>query len=152
MEDIFKQVKAEGYTLDQIVGCGVTNQRETTIAWNPKTGKPYYNAIVWCDTRTKDIADKWTAKYGQNNFKKTVGLNISTYFSAFKIRWMIENVKEIGEAKPEDLVFGTIDTWIIYNLTKGKSYYTDVTNASRMFLMDLKTLDWDEGMLKTFGL
>ncbi len=154
IEDIIKMVLDAGYTLDQIKGCGVTNQRETTVAWNPHTGVPYYNAVVWCDTRTKQISDNWIKKYNgdQNHFKKIVGLPINTYFSAFKMQWLKENVKAIQDAKSEDVVFGTIDTWIIYNLAGKKVFATDVTNGSRTFLMNLEALQWDKTMLKAFDI
>jgi glycerol kinase len=131
-----------------IRGLGVTNQRETVVCWDP-TGKPYYKAIVWCDTRCKDVCDRFTKDHG-NHFKERTGLPVSTYFTLFKILWLKENVPEIQKAIDEDrIMFGTVDTWIIYNLT-GK-YVTDASNASRTYLYNLKGY-WDLDLLKIAGL
>ncbi len=126
----------------EIVGVGVTNQRETTVAWNRRTGKPLYNAIVWQDTRTKDICDKLPAKL----IREKTGLAVSTYFSGSKMKWLLDNVIK----SREDVIFGTIDSWLIWNLTK--EHVTDYTNASRTMLMDIKKLEWDEELLKLFGI
>ncbi len=132
---------------DQIVAIGVTNQRETTVVWDKSTGKPVYNAIVWQDTRTDVICNELAKVGGQDRFRKKTGLPLATYFSSPKIKWILDNV-EGARAKAEngDLLFGTIDSWIIWNLT-GK-HVTDVTNASRTLLMNLRTLDWDDEILK----
>eukprot|EP01016_Furgasonia_blochmanni_P056389 TRINITY_DN9605_c0_g1_i2.p1 TRINITY_DN9605_c0_g1~~TRINITY_DN9605_c0_g1_i2.p1 ORF type:complete len:545 (+),score=138.61 TRINITY_DN9605_c0_g1_i2:96-1730(+) len=146
-----EQVKAKGFATSSIKCLGVTNQRETVVAWNKNTGKPYYNAVVWSDTRTAGIVERFIKKHGgnENHFKELTGLPIATYFSALKIRWLIENVEEIRNDLA-NVYFGTADTWTIYNLTKGGSFVTDVTNASRTFLMNITTLKWDESLLKEF--
>ncbi|MFZ1042758.1 MAG: glycerol kinase GlpK [Anaerolineales bacterium] len=131
----------------EIAAIGVTNQRETTVVWDKKTGRPIYNAIVWQDTRTDVIINELARQGGQDRFREKTGLPLATYFSGPKIKWILDNVEgarkkaEIGE-----LLFGNVDTWIIWNLTSGV-HVTDVTNASRTMLMNLKTLDWDEEVL-----
>ena len=136
---------------DEIAAIGITNQRETTVIWDKTTGKPLHNAIVWQDLRTADICSSLSKKGGQYRFQKITGLPLATYFSGPKIKWLIDNNPEIKKAALEDrAIFGTMDTWLIWNLTGG-SHVTDPTNASRTMLMNLKTLDWDDSMLKTFG-
>ena len=130
-----------------IVAIGITNQRETTIAWDKHTGKPLYNAIVWQDARTSAMCEEWAKKAGSRDaFRDVCGLPISSYFSATKMKWYIDNVPEIREAIAQDrLLFGTIDTWLIWNLTggpRGGQHLTDVTNASRTMLMSLRTKRW----------
>ena len=130
----------------QIAAIGITNQRETTVIWNKKTGKPYYNAIVWQDTRTNDICN--SLKKHQKLFREKTGLPIATYFSGPKIKWLLDKVKGLREAAESgEALFGTMDSWIIWNLTGGK-HITDVTNASRTMLMNLQTLDWDDELLQ----
>ncbi len=140
----------------ELAAVGSTNQRETTIVWNKKTGKPYYNAIVWQDTRTKDICDELAKDGGQDRFRPKVGLPLATYFSGPKIKWMLENVPGVREdAEKGEAIFGNIDTWEIWWLTggpNGGAHVTDVTNASRTMLMNLKTLNWDEEILKIMGI
>jgi glycerol kinase len=137
-------------TIDQIAAVGVTNQRETTLVWDKTTGKPVYNAIVWQDTRTDVIISKFAKTGGQDRFRKKTGLPLATYFSGPKIKWILDNVKGAKEkAKKGDLLFGNMDTWIIWKLTG--EHITDVTNASRTMLMNLKTLDWDDEILKEMG-
>ncbi|NOH04386.1 MAG: glycerol kinase GlpK [Chloroflexi bacterium] len=132
---------------DQIAAIGVTNQRETTVVWDRNTGKPIYNAIVWQDTRTDSICAKLAKQGGQDRFRKKTGLPLATYFSGPKIKWILENVPGAKEkAKKGALLFGNIDTWIIWNLTG--EHVTDVSNASRTLLMNLKTLDWDDEILE----
>jgi glycerol kinase len=126
----------------EIVAVGVTNQRETTVAWNRRTGEPLYNAIVWQDTRTKDICETLPGELIQ---KKT-GLVVNTYFSATKMKWLLNNVIEDSR----DVLFGTIDSWLIWNLTK--EHVTDYTNASRTMLMDVRKLEWDDEILNIFGI
>ena len=136
---------------DEIAAIGVTNQRETTVVWDKQTGIPIYNAIVWQDTRTDVMIKKLTKQGGQDRFRKTTGLPLATYFSAPKIKWLLDNVKGAkAKAKKGELLFGNIDTWLIWNLTG--EHITDVTNASRTLLMNLKTLDWDEDILKIMGI
>jgi len=142
----------------RLKGVGITNMRETTVVWNAKTGKPYYNAIVWDDVRTADIAKKMEGSDGIDRFRDVTGLPLSTYFSATKMRWLIENVPELQrdlKDKEGNVRFGTIDTWIIYLLTGGASeeaaaYVTDITNASRTLLMNLGTKSWDENLIDAF--
>lgn len=136
------------FEVKQIQGLGITNQRETVIGWDP-SGKPYYNAIVWCDTRSKDICDRFTEAHG-NKYKERTGLPVSTYFTLFKIIWLAENVPEVQKAIQEDKIrFGTIDTWVVYNLT-GK-YVTDASNASRTFMCNLKG-EWDPELVALAGI
>lgn len=138
----------------EIAALGITNQRETTIIWNRMTGIPYYNAIVWQDTRTKDICDKLATFGGQDKFRPKVGLPIATYFSAPKIQWMLDNIAGLrDDAQKGEAIFGNIDTWLIWWLTggpNGGTHVTDVTNASRTLLMNLESLDWDEELLDIF--
>jgi glycerol kinase len=138
-----------------LAAVGITNQRETTLVWDRNTGEQIHNAIVWQDTRTDKICDELAASGGQDRFRATTGLPIATYFSGPKIKWMLDNVPGARErAEAGDLVFGNIDTWCIWNLTGGTNggvHVTDVTNASRTLMMDLKTLQWDEGIMATLG-
>ncbi|XP_046456345.1 glycerol kinase-like isoform X1 [Daphnia pulex] len=142
-----------------IKAIGVCNQRETTIVWDKLTGKPLYNAIIWLDARTKSTVESMLSKVqgGNKDFlKRHCGLPISTYFSALKLRWLIDNVAEVSDAIDENrCLFGTVDTWLIWNLTggvKGGLHLTDVTNASRTMLMNLETLNWDPYLLKFFNI
>ena len=138
-------------TVHDIAAVGVTNQRETTLLWEKATGKPVYNAIVWQDTRTDTICNKLAADGGQDRFRNRVGLPLATYFSGPKIKWILDNVAGVRErAERGEVIFGNMDTWIIWNLTGGV-HVTDVTNASRTMLMNLVTLDWDEDMLRVMG-
>lgn len=139
--------------LDAIRAIGITNQRETTIVWNRRTGKPIYNAIVWQDRRTadycKDIANKGL---GETIQQKT-GLLIDAYFSASKINWILNNVKGARKsAEKGELAFGTVDSWLVYNLTDGEKHITDVTNASRTLLLNINTLEWDQELLEIFDI
>ena len=135
----------------EIAAIGVTNQRETAVVWEKATGKPVYNAIVWQDTRTDAICNELAAGHGQDRFRSKTGLPLATYFSGPKIKWILDNV-EGARAKAEkgELLFGNMDTWIIWNLTG--AHVTDVTNASRTLLMDLATLDWDDEILSVMGI
>ena len=141
-------------TRRQIASIGITNQRETTVIWEKSTGKPIYNAIVWQDTRTQDIVNRLAEDGGLQRFQRKTGLPLAPYFSATKIVWILENVAGAKEmAKNGELLFGTTDTWLLWNLTGGVNggvHKTDVTNASRTLLMDLRTLEWDEELLKAF--
>ncbi len=141
-----------GATAADIAAVGVTNQRETTVVWDKNTGKPYYNAIVWQDTRTDKICNELAKDGGQDRFRAKVGLPLATYFSGPKVKWILENVDGVREAAERgDAIFGNIDTWVIWNLTGG-SHVTDVTNASRTMLMNLETLDWDDEILGIMGI
>ncbi|XP_043251780.1 glycerol kinase-like [Colletes gigas] len=142
-----------------IVAIGITNQRETTVVWDSVTGEPLYNAIVWMDMRTTSIVDDILKKIrnkNKNYFKPLCGLPISPYFSALKLKWLLENVPRVQEALDQDrCMFGTIDSWLIWNLTGGKDvgiHATDVTNASRTMLMNITTLNWDPTLLSFFNI
>ena len=142
-------------TRHDIAAVGITNQRETAVVWDRTTGEPVYNAIVWQDTRTQAIVDRLAADGGVERFKEQVGLPLATYFSGTKIVWILENVPGAREkAEAGDLLFGTTDTWVLWNLTggvEGGVHATDVTNASRTMFMDLETLEWDDEILAAFG-
>ena len=149
VEECIKTV-VKNIDTNSIKSVGLTNQRETTIAWSKSTGEPFHNAIVWQDTRTQDICNELLAnKKLKNHFEKT-GLPVATYFSLSKILWLIRNVPSIKNGLDDDVCFGTIDSWIIYNLT-GK-FLTDVTNASRTLMFDIYDLDWSQGILKELGI
>jgi len=139
-----------------LAAIGITNQRETTLVWDRETGKPFYPAIVWQDTRTDKICNELAKDGGQDRFREVTGLPLATYFSGPKIAWMLENIPGLREqAKTGKVIFGTIDSWLVWNLTGGTEggvHLTDVTNASRTMLMNLNTLDWDEGMLSTLNI
>lgn len=137
----------------EIAAVGITNQRETTVVWNRHTGKPYCNAIVWQDTRTKEICDELARDGGQDRFRAKTGLPLATYFSGPKIRWILDNCAGVrAAAEKGDAIVGTIDSWLIWNLTGGAQHVTDVTNASRTMLMNLQALDWDAELLRTFNI
>jgi glycerol kinase len=154
-EVIDEAVKEAGASADDISGLGITNQRETTVVWDRNTGEPVMNAIVWQDTRTDKIVDELARDGGQARFQEQVGLPLATYFSGPKVRWILDNVDGAREkAEAGDLIFGNIDTWCIWNLTGGTDggiHMTDVTNASRTMLMDLRKLAWDDGIASTIG-
>ena len=138
---------------ENIAGIGITNQRETTIVWDKKTGKPIYNAIVWQCRRTADKIDKLKADGMEETVRAKTGLVPDAYFSATKITWILENVEGAREkAEKGELLFGTVDTWLIWNLTKGKVHVTDYTNASRTMLYDIHNLKWDEELLTYFDI
>lgn len=138
---------------ENIAGIGITNQRETTIVWDKTTGKPVYNAIVWQCRRTADKIDKLKADGMEETVRAKTGLVPDAYFSATKITWILENVEGAREkAEKGELLFGTVDTWLIWNLTKGKVHVTDYTNASRTMLYDIHNLKWDEELLTYFDI
>ncbi len=143
-------------TGNDLAAIGITNQRETVIAWDRTTGKPFFNAIVWQCTRSQQICDSLIENSDQDRFRKQTGLPVATYFSGPKIKWLIENVSQIRPGIHKgNVLFGTMDTWIIWNLTGGPDggkHVTDVTNASRTLLMNLKTLDWDENILSVLDI
>ncbi len=143
-------------TRHDIAGIGISNQRETAIIWNRKTGKPVYNALVWQDTRTQDLIDAVEASHGSELFRKKTGLPLATYFSASKIVWILDNVEGArAAAEAGELAFGTPDTWVLWNLTGGVDggvHATDVTNASRTLLMDLETCSWDKDLIAAWGI
>ena len=138
---------------DEIAAIGITNQRETTIVWDKNTGKPIYNAIVWQCRRTADICDRLKEKGLEPIIKEKTGLIVDAYFSATKINWILENVEGAREkAENGELLFGTVDTWLIWNLTRGKVHITDYSNASRTMLYNIKELKWDEDILNELNI
>ena len=136
--------------IKSIKSVGITNQRETTVAWSKTTGMPLYNAIVWQDTRTQDICDELVADKDLSVYFDKTGLPVATYFSLSKILWLIRNVPDIQKTLDTDVCFGTIDSWLIYNLTG--NYYTDVTNASRTLLYDLYKMEWSNDLLRKLNI
>jgi glycerol kinase len=152
-QDVIKSAMGKAkVTAEDIVAVGITNQRETTVVWDKNTGKPYHNAIVWQDTRTDKICNQLAKDGGQDRFRDKVGLPLATYFSGPKVRWMLDNVEGLREAAERgDAIFGNIDTFLVWHLTGG-AHVTDVTNASRTMLMNLKTLDWDDEILEIMGI
>jgi glycerol kinase len=156
-QDVVKgAVEKAGAVPGDIAAVGITNQRETTVVWNPKTGEPYYNAIVWQDTRTDKICNMLAEDGGQDRFRPKVGLPLATYFSGPKVKWILDNVEGVrAAAEKGEAVFGNIDTWVIWWLTggpNGGAHVTDVSNASRTMLMNLETLDWDDEILSIMGI
>ena len=148
-----KVIAKANISASEILGIGITNQRETTVVWNKHTGKPIYNAIVWQDKRTASICEHLKQKELENHVKKTTGLVIDAYFSATKIHWILNHVENAqSEAEKGNLLFGTIDTWLLWNLTEGKVHATDVSNASRTLLFDIKKLKWDEKLLSELNI
>lgn len=139
-----------------LASIGITNQRETTLVWNPKTGEVYHNAIVWQDTRTQDICQRLIDDGKLALIREKTGLPIATYFSATKLQWLLENVPGLRDrAERGEAVFGNMDTWLLWNLTGGTRdgvHITDFTNASRTMLLNLRTLDWDDELLSLFGI
>jgi len=154
-EVIGQALSKANLTRHDISAIGITNQRETAVVWDRTTGEPVYNAIVWQDTRTQSIVDKLAKDGGVDRYKEIVGLPLATYFSGTKIVWILDNVEGAREkAEAGDLMFGTTDTWVLWNLTGGVNggvHVTDVTNASRTLFMDLKTLSWRQDILDDFG-
>ncbi|WP_294603372.1 glycerol kinase GlpK [uncultured Lactobacillus sp.] len=142
-----------GVRPQQIVGIGITNQRETTVIWDKKTGKPIYNAIVWQSRQTTDLAEKLKKDGYSNLIHKKTGLIIDPYFSATKIRWILDHVDGAQEkAENGELLFGTIDSWLLWNLTDGEVHVTDYTNASRTMLFNIHDLTWDDDILKLLNI
>jgi glycerol kinase len=142
-----------GLTAADLCALGITNQRETTVVWNRRTGRPYYNAIVWQDTRTDRIAAALERDGRGEVIRAKAGLPPATYFSAGKIQWILDNVDGVrGAAEAGEAIFGSIDSWLLWNLTGDHAHVTDVTNASRTMLMNLETLDWDDELLSFFGI
>ncbi|HIP87920.1 MAG TPA: glycerol kinase [Anaerolineales bacterium] len=149
-------LKQGGIPPEQIAAIGVTNQRETTVVWDPNTGEPLHNGIVWQDTRTREICQGLIADGLEETVRAKTGLPIATYFSGPKLKWLLDNVPGLrAKAERGEAVFGTIDTWIVWNLTggpEGGAHITDVTNASRTMLMDLARLDWDDELLEVLNI
>jgi glycerol kinase len=155
-EVITEAMQQKGLRPKDLAAIGITNQRETTIVWNRKTGRAVYNAIVWQDTRVESDVACLAAQGGQDRFRKQTGLPLATYFSALKIRWILDNVRGARElAEAGDLAFGNVDCYLVWKLTGGVDggiHITDVTNASRTQLMDLETLSWNADLLNTFNI
>ncbi len=153
---IQEAMEARGLRPEDLAAIGITNQRETTVVWHKKSGKPVYNAIVWQDTRVAPAVAEFAGRAGQDRYRARTGLPLATYFSGLKIRWILEEVAGArAQAEAGDLLFGNIDTFLIWHLTggpKGGVHVTDVTNASRTQLMNLGTLEWDRGILKDFSI
>ncbi|MCD4820185.1 MAG: glycerol kinase GlpK [Candidatus Cloacimonetes bacterium] len=153
-EVISNTLKSSKINTNEITTIGITNQRETTVVWDKFTGKPFYNAIVWQDIRTNNICEK--LKSHEKLIKSKTGLPIATYFSATKVKWLLENIIELrNKADKGEVLFGTMDTWIVWNLTGGVNggiHITDVTNASRTMLMNLETLEWEKKLLEIFDI
>ena len=148
VNDVLEKAKI---TSKEILSIGITNQRETVVVWNKKTGKPIYNAIVWQDRRTAGYCNKLKDQGLSEKIQKITGLIIDSYFSATKIKWLLENINGAKElADKGELLFGTVDSWIIWNLTEGKSHVTDATNASRTMIFDIKKNTWSSQLLKIF--
>ena len=147
---------AAGINKDDLISVGITNQRETAVVWDKNTGEPVYNAIVWQDTRTAPIVRELAGDEGVEKYKDRVGLPLATYFSGTKIKWILDNVEGArARAEARDLLFGTTDSWVLWNLTGGTEggvHKTDVTNASRTLLMNLKTLEWEPDICADFGI
>lgn len=152
------QIETARYVIQQnptseIAGIGITNQRETTVVWDRETGIPIYNAIVWQDRRTSKYCDELKANGWAENIQHKTGLVIDSYFSATKVRWILNNVEgAMDKAKAGKLAFGTIDSWLIWKLTGGKQHITDVSNASRTMIYNIRTLMWDKELLELFGI
>lgn len=141
----------KGLLASDIAAIGITNQRETTVVWNKHTGKPYYNAIVWQDTRTEGLVKQMNEQLGYNAWQQKTGLPFATYFSSLKLKWLLDNVPGLQQAADNgEALFGNIDTWLLWKETG--EHKTDVTNASRTQLMNLETLDWDEDILQTLNI
>lgn len=150
-EVIKEAINREEISTEDIAGIGITNQRETTVVWDRKTSKPIYNAIVWQSRQSKEICEDLINKGYKDLIHQKTGLLINPYFSASKVKWILDHVEGAKEkAKKGELAFGTIDTWLIWKLTKGKVHVTDYTNASRTCLFNINTLDWDDELLNLF--
>jgi len=155
-EVIGEAMQSKGLTSKDLAAVGITNQRETTVVWNRKTGRAVYNAVVWQDTRVSSYVDELAKAGGQDRLRAKTGLPLATYFSGLKIRWILENVPGVRAlAEAGEVLFGNIDTFLLWNLTGGPNggiHVTDVTNASRTQLMNLETLQWDEEILSVFSI
>ena len=151
---VIKEAMAKADVTDSHIACiGIANQRETTIIWDRETGFPVYNAIVWQDRRTSDYCDKLKSEGVTEMIRRKTGLIIDAYFSATKIKWILDNVPGARErANKGKLLFGTVDTWLIWRLTRGEVHVTDVSNASRTMLFNINTLQWDDELLKMFDI
>ncbi len=149
---INRTIKKNKLKTSQIISIGITNQRETTVLWNKKTGKPIYRAIVWQDRRTADYCDQLRLKKKDKIIQKITGLVLDPYFSATKIQWILNKNLKNNKDQINDILFGTIDTWLLWKLTEGKSHFTDITNASRTMIYDSKKEEWSKELLKLFNI
>lgn len=151
LKAIQEVIDSEGISIDDITAMGITNQRETTVIWDRKTGKPVHNAIVWQDRRTASICDELQAE--ATTFLTKTGLVLDAYFSGTKIKWILDSDPSLRKrAEAGELAFGTIDTWLIWNLTEGKVHTTDVTNASRTLIFNIHSLEWDQELLELLNI
>lgn len=153
-QEVFEEViTSSNISIDEIAGIGITNQRETTVVWDRHTGKPIYNAIVWLDKRTKAICEQLKSQNLEDYVRKNTGLTIDSYFSGTKVKWILDQIDGAREkAIQGDLLFGTIDTWLIWNFTKGAVHATDHSNASRTLLYNIIDLEWDDTLLKALDI
>lgn len=150
MADVLNQ---SGIDPDQVKGLGISNQRETTVLWDKKTGLPIYKAIVWQSRQTSDICDEWKSAGYEQTIREKTGLRIDPYFSASKIAWILENIPDARKkAENGDLLFGTMDSWIVWKLTGGEQHITDATNASRTLLCNIENVEWDQDLLEMFNI
>ena len=139
----------KGLNVENIAAIGITNQRETVVVWDKNTGKPIYNAIVWQDKRTSDYCDALKKQGKETLVREKTGLVIDSYFSGTKVKWLLDHVEGARQkAEAGNLILGTIDTWLVWNFTKGAQHITDVTNASRTMLFNINTMDWDDELLE----
>lgn len=156
LEVVRTALSKAGLTQHDLVAIGLTNQRETTLVWDRHTGEPLHNALVWQDTRVSELVEQFAATGGYDRFSEKTGLRLSTYFSSLKLHWLLQNIPGLRDrAERGDLLFGTMDSWLVWNLSGGPEggvHLTDVTNASRTQLMNLATLSWDEELLRTFDI
>lgn len=151
--EVAKEVlKSTGVAVSEIAAIGITNQRETTVIWDRATGEPVHNALVWQDRRTSGLTREWANKWGEAITAKT-GLIVDAYFSASKVSWLLDNVEGLRErAERGEVLFGTVDSWLIWKLSQGRSHVTDTSNASRTMMFNIDTLDWDEELLEWFDI
>ena len=148
---VAEALREAGLTPRDLAAIGIANQRETTLLWDRTTGQPVHNALVWQDTRTDALVAEYARDGGQDRFRAQTGLPLASYFSALKLRWLLDNLPQAQRgAEAGDLAFGTVDSWLLWHLTG--EHITDVTNASRTQLMDLATLQWDDALLAAFGI
>ncbi|PIQ47979.1 MAG: glycerol kinase [Cytophagales bacterium CG12_big_fil_rev_8_21_14_0_65_40_12] len=153
METLSNLIKKNDVSANEIAAIGITNQRETTVVWDKTTGKPVYNAIVWQDKRTANICERLKKEGYEAYIRENTGLMVDSYFSGTKISWILENVEGAkSKAKTGDLLFGTVDSWLVWNLTNRKVHATDYSNASRTLVYNIKSLKWDDKLLKALGI
>lgn len=148
-----KVVNQSGIEPEQIDAIGISNQRETSVLWDKNTGLPIYKAIVWQSRQTSEICDQWKEEGLEEIIRQKTGLRIDPYFSASKIVWMLDNIPGAREkAEQGDLLFGTMDSWLVWKLTGGKQHITDATNASRTMLCNIESVQWDDELLELFNI